>query len=234
MDKNISKNIGWLRLQIHVVEKGSKKVDAEIKGLYEQCKKFLSEEEKSWCERILNGQKKINKPPHENIIFTRRSIRNWTDEPLKDDEIGFLLDAACWAPSSCNRQPIEIVVIKNPKMIEKLGEFRGQPFIKKSVCVFAVLVNLEIYHRSATYFSLLDAGAAIQNILLAAETIGIGGCWVNMSPDTKQYEETHKLIECPNSHKIISLIPLGRPSKIPPAPGRKTMLLRIDKFGKKS
>ncbi len=228
---NLQQKLGKLRLKTHVIEKGSKAPDKELHVLYNDCKSQLSESEKQWYQHVIYNNTPVT-PIEDNILFTRRSVRKWADEPITEDDLTFLIQAATWAPSSCNRQPIEIIIVKTPKLITQISKLRGQPFIEKANCILIILVNMQVYHKAGDYFSLLDAGAAIQNILLAAEQLKLGACWVNMSPKSRQYKELYELLSVPAEFKIASIIPLGRVAVKPPPPGRKQMPVYIDKYEK--
>jgi len=172
-------NLAMLRERIHAADKHPKEVNRTLLDAYAASKACLSADERRWCERVLFGRAGVEQPMG-GVMFTRRSVRRYTGEEVCDRDIDSLLEAARWAPSSCNRQPIEIVSVSDPERIQLIAEVRRQPFVAKANRVLAVVVDMESYQTDANYFALLDAGAAIQNMLLAAEAAGLGACWVNM------------------------------------------------------
>ena len=148
-----------------------------------------------------------------------------------------MIEAAKWAPSSCNRQPWHFIVTRDKNKINILYNIKGQKFLKDAPNIILVLVNKNAWsnEKSYEYFSRLDAGAAIENLLLKAEDLGIGACWVNWMPKSvskEQKERIHKEFNIPNHLEIISIIPIGKIKEKPSPPGRKdtTDILDFEKY----
>jgi len=232
-----------LRVQLHIVEKGLSEETSNFillmwtRELYFEAKNrdLLSQEEIGWCERILFGRqtKIIGKTKTEfkheliKIIKNRRSLRFWTSEKLRHDEFEQLVDAARWAPSSCNRQPCHFLLTNDKNKIDLLSEVRGQKFIRNASSCILVLINMRFYdEKEVAYTPYLDAGAAIQNLLLMAHTLGLGACWVNFGSQEVNEAKREKLkavFNIPAQYKIISLIPIGHPQFLSQPPGRKAV-----------
>jgi len=236
-----------LRTVIHVLEKRNLEEKTNflyyIKAhkYYFEAKKrdLLSSEEKDWCEKILfgksNNKKLINHKKYTasreflDVLKNRRSVRIWEEAELDNEVFKELIDAAKWAPSSCNRQPWSFIVTKNKDKIELLYNIKGQKFLKDAPNCILVLINKKAWgdKKSFEYFSGLDAGAAIQNLLLKAEDMGLGACWVNWNPKSLSQEDERKVKEkfnIPENFEIISIIPIGESESSPSAPGRKDTL----------
>ena len=236
-----------LRTVIHVLEKRNLEEKTNflyyIKAhkYYFEAKKrdLLSSDEIYWCEKILFGKsrnKKSNSQKNDttsrefiDVLKNRRSVRIWKQAELENEVFKELIDAAKWAPSSCNRQPWNFIVTKNKDKIELLYKIKGQKFLKDAPNCIIVLINKKAWgdKKSFEYFSGLDAGAAIQNLLLKAEDMGLGACWVNWNPKSLSQQDEGKVKEkfnIPENFEIISIIPIGETESSPSAPGRKDTL----------
>ncbi|THB69475.1 MAG: nitroreductase family protein [Desulfovibrio sp.] len=117
-----------------------------------------------------------------NAILTalkeRRSIRKYTDEPITDQEIAEILDAGRWAPSGLNNQPWRFLVVRgNDPRKAALVECTKYAAIVRN-CSALICVFLE---KSKMYNAMKDhqaIGACLQNMLLAAHGLGLGGVWL--------------------------------------------------------
>ena len=115
-----------------------------------------------------------------NLIKRRKSIRSFKSEVVNEEDIYTLLEAARWAPSAGNKQPVEIVIVKSAEQKSKLVEGAyGQKFIEQVPVVFVVCANLDrssarYGERGSTLYAIQDAAAATQNILLMATALKYG------------------------------------------------------------
>lgn len=145
-------------------------------------------------------------------MLKRRTIRKFKQEKIKRDILVKLINAARHAPSGANLQPLKYIIVDQPE--EKLEEVfmhlkwagylapHGDPKEgEKPVAYIIVLVDTEI--RKTGYE--LDAGAAIQNILLAAEEEDIGTCWIG----SVDREAVRTILNIPQQYIIDSVIALG-------------------------
>ena len=154
-----------------------------------------------------------------DTIFTRRSIRDYTDQPIEKDKIDLILKAGMYAPTGRNRQPWFFLVVTDRELLKKVPEI--QPFTQMSptaACAILVCAKPEISPK----MYLQDCSAATENILLEAHYLGIGAVWCAVYPDfTKEFSEMFKL---PSDVMPISYICIGYPdtSKHLPTPhGRR-------------
>ncbi|RKY31585.1 MAG: nitroreductase family protein [Candidatus Omnitrophota bacterium] len=137
-------------------------------------------------------------------LKSRRSVRTYDKKPVEQHLIEELIDCARFAPTARNEQPWQFVVVTKRDTIQELAQLADHGrFIKDSPCVIAVFC-------ADTKYYLEDGSAATQNILLAAEDLGLVACWV--AGDKKPYcEEVKKLLGVPANYKLVSLIPVGYP-----------------------
>jgi len=113
----------------------------------------------------------------------RRSQRVFNKDPLTSVEIFKLYGAANLAPSSCNRRGVSIVLVRDDKLKKGIAEslVGGMGWIDTADCILLLLADMVAYKSPAEvdYMPYLDAGVISQNILLMAESLGIGACFVN-------------------------------------------------------
>jgi len=203
--------------------------------LYQKARKeeLLSEDEIEWCERVIYGKSISNKNDYsskimeeiDQVIRNRRSVRqSWTDDPLTENDFRRLIDIARWSPSACNRQPWNFILTNNKKKIKLLANQRGN-WIEDAPSCILVIIDMTAYHEGErSYTPYLDTGSVIQTLLLKAEAMDYGACWVNFGVsevDKESREEINKLFSLPYEHKIVSIIPIGKYEKKPDPPGRK-------------
>ncbi|MEA1905220.1 MAG: nitroreductase family protein [Candidatus Hadarchaeota archaeon] len=155
-------------------------------------------------------------------IKQRRSVRRFKSDPVKEEDLRKILDAARWAPSAGNMQPLELVVVKDEEAKQRLA--RASPdhsFIAEASVVIVVCANVprttrRYGHRGARLYVVQDTAAAAQNIHLAAYSLGYNTCWVGAFDD----EEVARVIRVPDSVRPMTIIPLGRPAEEPHPPSR--------------
>jgi nitroreductase len=109
-------------------------------------------------------------------IFTRRSIRKYTGEPVSDQDLETVLRAGCHAPSAHNIQPWEFLIIKDRSAFDSISKALtyAKMLPQADLCI---IVCGDKNKQSMTGFLVEDCSAAIQNILLAAHGIGLGAVW---------------------------------------------------------
>ena len=158
-------------------------------------------------------------------IKERRSIRAFTDEKVSEKDVEWLIDAARWAPSAGNTQPLELVVVKDKEMKRKLSEAAlNQTFIQKAPVVIVVCADLNrssrgYGSRGKNLYSLQDTAAATENILLAAQELGLATCWVGAFRD----KEVAKAVKAPKNMKPVAIVPVGHPAERPLAPPKRSV-----------
>ncbi len=144
-------------------------------------------------------------------IKNRRSIRKFEDRPVPDDVIKKIIEAGQWAPSACNRQAWKFIVVDSDEIKAKLMKETTAYFIGKApLLIFVVYSNRtdNLEYRD----NLLSAAMAIQNMQLAAFSLGIGACCVNNLPIKSRLR---RMLNIPNSYDPVALLCLGYPQAVP-------------------
>lgn len=166
-----------------------------------------------------------------NFIKSRRTVRHYTKESVSLQKIEMLIDAAIWAPSSCNRQPLFFVVVTNDDLKKTIARSAyNQRQILDANFVIVVFVDLSKYDTPENNLApILDTGVAMQNILLMAHALGLGAC-----PIAGKLEETRirVALKAPDYLRPTALITVGNRLSIPPPPEREalTKFYSFDKF----
>ncbi len=117
-----------------------------------------------------------------DIILSRRSIRRFTDEPVEQETLVLLLKAAMSAPTACNSQPWEFIVVTESETLSCIREkFLFARYNAPSAIV--VCGNVGIANNSAAKAHWVqDCSAATENILIAAAGMGLGAVWIGVYP----------------------------------------------------
>lgn len=160
-----------------------------------------------------------------DAIARRRSVRKFKPDPVPDDVINKLLEAARWAPSGGNIQPWFFYVVKDQTKRQQLAQDAlGQRFLAEAP--FCIVVCAEpqqsagrYRERGAELYCLQDTAAAVQNIMLAALEEGLGSCWVGAFDE----EKVRQTLVMPPNRRPVAIIPLGYPARIPQPTGRKEL-----------
>ena len=129
------------------------------------------------------------------VIKNRRSIRSFKKQALPPEVINQLIDAAKAAPSAGNAQPWAFVLATQQKTKQALAQAAfNQKWLEEAAAVFVVCADMkraeESYgERGKTLYCIQDTSAAVENILLAATALGLGGCWMGAfhEDEVRQY-----------------------------------------------
>ena len=154
-----------------------------------------------------------------NYILDRRSIRRFTDQKISEEQLFHLLTAAMYAPSAVNRQPWHFVVIDDPELMEKIMEVHPHARMLQTASHAIVVCGDEKQQHDDGYW-VVDCGAATQNLLLAAFTMGLGSCWVGLHPRETRKLAFSKLLNLPSHILPFALVALGYPDEQKKRPDR--------------
>jgi len=118
-----------------------------------------------------------------DAVNERRSIRHFKDTPVSRDDIEMILSAGIAAPSAGNVQPWRFVVVNTEEARTRLASALEQRWAAAAPCIIVVCVDprpsrSRYGDRGAMLYSIQDAAAATQNMLLAAVDRGLASCWI--------------------------------------------------------
>jgi nitroreductase len=143
-------------------------------------------------------------------ILARRSIRRYTGEPVEEDDIRKILEAAMAAPSSRNRKPWHFVVVTERETLRKLaGAHPYGKMLSEAGAAVAVCGDTDI---SPDYW-VQDCSASTENILIAVSALGLGAVWLGCHPRAERVDAIRKVLGIPENTGVLSLISIGRPAE---------------------
>lgn len=156
------------------------------------------------------------------LIYKRCSVRAFTDRAVTREEIDKLLTAATRAPSACNMQSWHFYAVTDPSVKAKFSEFCA-PWVATAPVVFAVCTDEEQivgkFGDRAKIFPIQDTALAIENLLLAAADMGLGGCFIGAFDG----EKCRSVLGIPEKLGIVALVPIGEAQSEPPMRERKPL-----------
>ncbi len=152
-----------------------------------------------------------------DLLVNRRSIRRYDAQPVEEETVRQLLQAALLSPSSRGIRPWEFVVVNETELIRELAESRqhGSSFLADAPLAVAVLGIPE-----ASDVWIEDCAIAASSILLAAEDAGLGACWVQIrqrpAADGRSADEyVRDVLRIPSNRSVEAVIALGYPAEEP-------------------
>lgn len=167
-------------------------------------------------------------------IFDRRSIRQYKQEQIREEELQTILEAGKFAPSAMNQQSWHFTVVQNKAMLEKINALCKIAFLKSGNKRFeerAQAENFSPFHNAPTFIIVSgdgnaiapqnDGSLALGNMFLAAYSLGIGSCWIhamNYLFSTEEGKTLKKELGIPEGYVSVGAGAFGYPAAQPPAP----------------
>ncbi len=147
-------------------------------------------------------------------IMTRRSVRAFTSEPVTDDELELVLRAGMAAPSASNERPWRFVTVREPESLSRLSHATpfARPVKGASAAIVVCTDRLQLRYPG---FWVIDCSAAIENLLLAAHAVGLGGVWIGVHPIAPFVSMVRRIIGAPRHVVPHSIVALGHPEQTP-------------------
>ncbi len=151
-------------------------------------------------------------------IFSRRSVRAYQERAVPEAMLHDLVEAAMAAPSACAKDPWHIITVRARATLKALAD--GMPngkMLAQAAAGFVVCGSLKEAHGNLESFMLQDCSAAIENLLLAANVLGLGACWLGIHPRPERMDHTRQVLGIPAEIAPIGGIALGWPAETPAA-----------------
>ena len=148
-------------------------------------------------------------PPILDAIHRRRSIREFTDQPVEKNKLHEIIKAGTWAPSGLNNQPWRFATIADTAVKNDIaGLTRYSHIIKAAFALIAVFIDKKaMYHEVKDHQAM---GACIQNMLLAAEALDLGAVW--LGEILKNAQQVNAVLEIGDQYDLMAVIALGYPT----------------------
>ncbi len=149
-------------------------------------------------------------------ILKRQSCRHFLSDELPEEHVKLLLECMRRAPSAGNMQPWRFYLVRDDERKQELvASAYGQRFIADApvaivVCAVADESAARYGERGATLYCIQDTAAAVQNLLLAATTLGYGTCWIGAFDEQAAVEA----LKLPARERPVAIIPVGKPRRL--------------------
>ena len=147
-------------------------------------------------------------------IMTRRSIRKYTDKPVSEETVKKLLEAAMAAPSAHNRQPWHFIVIRDRATMNRITEYHNYSKMLEQAAVAIVVCGDNTVQE--TDFWIHDCSAATENMLIAANAMGLGTVWLGVHPSKQLIDDTKGLLSIPGNVTPLGIVSIGYPDEKKP------------------
>lgn len=148
------------------------------------------------------------------VIHNRKSVRHFTDQAVTKEQLELLLQAGMAAPTAVNRQPWAFYVVTRRGTLDSLGD--QLPYAKMLAQAQAAIVVCGDMEKAGNMkdkgYWVQDCAAATQNILLAAESIGLGAVWTAVFPYDDRSATVINNLKLPAHHVPLNVIPIGYPT----------------------
>ena len=145
-------------------------------------------------------------------IFTRRSIRSFTDQPISKEHLDLLVQAALCAPSGMGLQTWQFTVVSSREKIDRLAQVIGKTLNRENYDMYRPAALIIPSNEKESRFGKEDDACAMENIFLAAHSLGIGSVWINQLQgicDESAVREVLRELQIPDSHVVYGLAALG-------------------------
>jgi nitroreductase len=152
-------------------------------------------------------------------IMTRRSIRRYSGEPVAPEQIETVLRAAQAAPSAGNQQPWRFIVITEQETLSAAAA--TSPYARMlGEAAFGIVVCGDTADLKHPVMWQQDCSAAVENALLAAHAIGLGGVWLGYYPKMERVAPIKELLGIPEHVEPLAVLALGHPAETKPPSDR--------------
>ena len=168
---------------------------------------------------------------YSELIAARYSVRDYKPDPIEEEKLQKVLEAARLAPTAANRQPFQLLVIRTAERQEELRQiYRRDWFVSAPLIICAVGVPSQGWIRSEDKRRYLDVDVAIvmDHLILEATNQGLGTCWIAAF----NAQIARSLLGLPDHVEPLIFTPLGYPADLPSPKERKSLntLVRYDRW----
>jgi len=166
-----------------------------------------------------------------NALLTRRSVREFTAEPVTPEELETLMRAAMAAPSAGNQQPWRFVVTRDAQVLSRLSTATpyAAPMARGTLGIVVLADTRENRHPG---YWVQDCSAAVENLLIAAHASGLGAVWIGVHPLPELEAAVREIVEAPDGFAALCMIAVGHPPGPGPEVDRyRAEWVRADRWG---
>lgn len=150
-----------------------------------------------------------------DMIFSRRSTRQFTDQPIENEKLHLILEAAMSGPCCVNARDWAFVVVTEKDKLLKMAEANGKPArpLKDAAAGILICGDLERAFQRVKDYWIVDGAIAAENICLCAHALGIGSVWLGTWPQMDRVQRQRELFALPDTVLPHSIIALGYPAE---------------------
>jgi nitroreductase len=162
---------------------------------------------------IFFAQSRKSAPDALSVIHNRKSVRHFTGRKVSREDLITLAKAAMAAPTAVNMQPWSFIIVTDRKSMDSLAD--ALPYAKmldKAGAAIVVCALPQKAFRSSTELAVIDSACAGENLLLAAEALGLGAVWTGVYPDEDRMDAVRKELGIPGEIIPLNVIPVGYPT----------------------
>lgn len=154
-------------------------------------------------------------------IQSRRSIRAYSSNPVEQDKLELVLEAARLSPSAANRQDWKFIVVRDAGLRAKLTEASlGQPFVGEApIILVACGTNPDSVMSCGQHRYTVDLSIAVAYMILEASSLGLGTCWLGRFDE----QMVKDALQIPDAVRVVAMTPLGYPNESPAPRPRKAL-----------
>ncbi len=144
------------------------------------------------------------------MIYTRRSVRQFSEKEVEENKILQLVKAGMQAPSAMNQQAHEFIVVKDKVTREQLSLFKNGGKLVIDCNVVIVVCGNEENMKSEPMWQ-QDLGAVTQNVSLEAVNLGLGSVWLGCAPHEDRMNKVKEVLNLPTHFRPYSVLAIGYP-----------------------
>jgi nitroreductase len=160
-----------------------------------------------------------------DVILSRRSIRRYEDKEIPEDVLDRIIEAGRHAPSAANKQPYRFVIVTDAELKKAISGLVSR-FVKNAPLVIVGCANPKAMLTGK--WSTIDTTIALENMVLAAWSLGLGSCWIGSFNE----EKVKRSLKIPQDWKVVALVCFGYSAESPKQRKRKdtTELFSLNQF----
>ncbi len=165
-----------------------------------------------------------------DLIRSRYSVRAYKPDPVEEDKLQKVLEAARLAPTAANRQPFQLIVIHTAGREEELGRIYGAPWFVQAPLVICIcgIPGQGWTRTDGKNYTDVDVAIVMDHLILAATDLGLGTCWIGAFDP----RAARQVLGIPDDVEPIAFTPLGYPADQPKPKKRKELstLVRYERW----
>lgn len=145
----------------------------------------------------------------DKVLFSRRSIREFNKDKIKDEEINCLLHAAMASPSAMNRRPLKYIVVTNEETLNKIKNQTNRPKSLSPLIIIVVGDMSKVLEGEGRDYWIEDAAASTENILLKARDLSLSSLWCGVYPIQERVSKLKKTLNLSENEVPFNIIMIG-------------------------